>query len=72
MRGQKWPNAPLTPPFSTPGAAPLLSGPMCAFFAQVQKKKFYFIFNKKTVSSDDNTVPMIVMIMRRDGRGRKR
>ena len=75
MRGQKWPNAPLTPPFSTPGAvnAALLFDRALDIAQHVHSWRHKFKkenFNKKTVSSNDNTVPMIVIITD-ERRGRK-
>lgn len=85
MRGQKWPNAPLTPPFFTPGAvnAALLFdlaldiAQHVHFLHKFKKKKFlkifYFIlfFSIKKVPPNGST-SYVELIMRRDGRGRKR
>ena len=59
MRGQKWPNAPLTPPFSTPGAETVppsyLTGRwtsfnMCTFCTSSKKKNFYLKRCHQTVA----------------------
>lgn len=81
MRGQKWPNAPLTPPFSTPGAvnAALLFNRALDiaqhvhFLHKFKKEKIFKNFILKKVPPNGSTSHYeLVVIMRRDGRGHKR